>query len=286
MTDAVGSIAALIAQGTGLQSFLSTAATGLANLTRETLDFVDAENRRPAQRAADERVRRSNENYSNAVRALRQEANRSGVNIPSFANENQLSEQSRDALTARANTLLAQLRNQANSADQTFGTGNQLVFGRNRSAVPASAVIGTGPLAVGSLTGPMGGLIGPNSSEARRALFSTSAADIQAESARLAAAQDAANLRAQQEQARRNQPQGARDTANVGGAAVTPTNQAALRGAQTELGVANESLRLLAVRFERLGQVVTREQQLASIRDEAGRIERQTGEPRMRELPG
>jgi hypothetical protein len=70
-------------------------------------------------------------------------------------------------------------------------------------------------------------------------------------------------------------PQGPRDTAGV---REVVQNQGAIRAAQIELGIANQSLALLGVRFERLGQVKTREEELTALRENAAHTEHQTNE--------
>lgn len=287
MTEAGGAVAALIAQGTGLQSFLSSAADGFTRLTREILDYVDAESRRPEQQAAQERRLRSIEGYAAAVRELRQEANRLGVQLPSFAGADQLSAESRDALTQRIRGLLGTMRTQdtsmvrtnegrmvARSRVVTVGADGRQVFDQRPETTDRDWAVMARTMARGG-GGPIR-LVNATEDDSRRSLLESFGMDIQDQSA--GSARDEERRRADAaRRAREAAARGAgpRDTAGVG---IGETNAAALRAAQLELGLANQSLALLGVRFDRLGDILTREDQLTRLRQEAARTEREQTE--------
>lgn len=288
MTEAGGAVAALIAQGTGLQSFLSGAADGFTRLTREILDYVDAESRRPEQQAAQERRLRSVESYAAAVRELRQEANRLGVQIPAFAGADQMSAESRDALTQRIRGLLGTMRTNettmvrtdqgrmvARSRVVTVGADGRQVFDQRPETTDRDWAVTARMLGQSGARGPLQ-LVNATADDSRRSLLESFGMDIQDQSA--GSARDEARRR--EDAARRAREaaargQGPRDTAGVG---IGETNAAALRSAQLELGLANQSLALMGVRFERLGDILTREDQLNRLRQEAGRTEREQTE--------
>ena len=288
MTEAGGAVAALIAQGSGLQSFLAGAADGFGRLTREILDYVDAESRRPEQQAAQERRLRSIEGYAAAVRELRQEANRLGVQIPQFAGADQMSAESRDALTTRIRGLLGTMRTQDTNQVRTdqgrmvarsrvvrVGADGRQVFDQAPETTDRDWAVTARMMGRPGADGPLQ-LVNATDADSRRGLLESFGMDIQDQS--VDASRD--ENRRREEAARRAREaaargQGPRDTAGVG---IGETNAAGLRAAQLELGLANQSLALLGVRFERLGSIMTREDQLNRLREEANRTAREQTE--------
>jgi hypothetical protein len=274
MNSAVGAVAALVAQKIGLQGFLSEAADGFRDLAKEVLDYVDIMGRLPQQQAAQEAQLRSLEQYNQAVRRARQLAQETGAQLPNFAAPDQLSREARDRLTAQIQHALNRAQPGTLLVDGSGAQHQRIALNRADGtrvgraglddfdpAAMAAELEGRGPAEAGSLQAAL------------RHQLETEFRDLQSTSVQNARELEA--QRARDRRARARAGQGPRDTAGVGNA---QTNAAALRAAQVELGVANESLRLLDVRFDRLGQVMDRETQLAELRAEAGRVAAQEGE--------
>ena len=231
--------ARMASDGLGLQSVISDIATGIRGLSRDINDMIDAQNRAPAQQAAFQRRQQSLDNYIAALRTARQESERLGLDrsaLPS-ANPNQLTDEQRDAATARLRALstsLATSRQPGATTDTiAAGTRDVLRFGEGRAAFNVSTsesdldAMAAGVQALRSQRGRVKDVQRAADVAQARAGLSGLDRDLDA--------QIAANLRAQQATGR----QGPRDAA-AQGAAQSQLEQQAIQATQRRINTARQ----------------------------------------------
>ena len=231
--------ARMASAGLGLQSVISDIATGIRGLSRDINDMIDAQNRAPAQQAAFQRRQQSLDNYIAALRTARQESERLGLDrsaLPS-ANPNQLTDEQRDAATARLRALSTSLATsrQPGATTDTIAAGARdvLRFGEGRAAFNVSTnesdldAMAAGVQALRSQRGRVKDVQRAADVAQARAGLSGIDRDLDA--------QVAANLRAQQATGR----QGPRDAA-AQGAAQSQLDQQAIQAMQRRINTARQ----------------------------------------------
>lgn len=245
-----------IAQGIGLQNFLSEAGTRVRQLTEDINFLVEAQSRDAGTgtSAGEARIAAMRQ-YSETLRAVGRnldEVGQRGALRQLTVNPLRLSTDQLRAYTARLRELQTR-------------TG---AFGQAVNAQGALA-----PAMSGNLTDlPAGTTLASLARDRNRQARVYGAADVNRDIRSLNA--EAQRQLDEQEAARRAAAgqQGPRD------AAAAPTPGAPLRAAQLELGVQNQALALLGQRFRALGQVIDQEERLARLQDEAARTGADVGE--------
>lgn len=255
MGEASTATAAWVAQGIGLQSFLSRAGDLVRGLTGDIQHLVEAQQRDAGTgtSAGEARIAAMRE-YSTVLQQVGQnldEVGQRGALRTLTANPLSLSTEQLRAYSARLRALAAR-------------TGR---FGLAVNAQGAIAAPTSGNLA----DLPEGTTLAALARQQNRQVRTLSAQDIAAELRGI-------NTQAQTQLTERDRAlraaagQGPRDTAGVGEAA------APLRAAQLDLGVQNQALAVMGERFRVLGQTITQEERLAALRAEAGRTAADVGE--------
>lgn len=131
MSEGVDAFGRLAAHVLGLPTTFSQIADALRDVTDVVNDFVDAENRLPQQRAAQERRTRAQQSYAQGLRAVGQQADALGIDrrlLPAADTANRLTTEQLEAADARLRALASRVGNRdLTTRGDDFGAGARFV---------------------------------------------------------------------------------------------------------------------------------------------------------------
>lgn len=128
--EGVDALGRLAAHALGLPSTFASVADAIRDATGAINDLIDAEERAPAQRAAQERRARAQQSYGQSVRAVGSQLDALGLPrslLPAADAANRLTPEQVEAADARLRALASRLGNRDLTAGGDFGAGARFV---------------------------------------------------------------------------------------------------------------------------------------------------------------